>query len=235
MRKTCAGPPAQSGCHRVQGPSSPVDEAHATTLESAAECAVLGIEALNALGTGIAILDLRAQILLANATAARILAQACLFRTSSPLSVSLHDTRSNEAFRKAIVAAGLGTSAALQLRDRRATAIVSAILLPLPLPRSRDYARRRSPVVLLAMNELIRSEEIPHRWLAQMFGLTRAEASITSWLVSGRSIDEYAQYRGISLETVRSQLKTVLSKTGMSRQAQLVAALARLPVDCTSG
>ncbi len=217
----------------MQGPSSPVDEAHATSLESAAECAVLGIEALNALGTGIAILDLRAQILLANATAARILAQACIFRTSSPLSVSLHDTRSNEAFRKAIVTAGLGTSAALQLRDRRATAIVSAILLP--LPRSRDSARRRSPVVLLAMNELIRSEEIPHGWLAQMFGLTRAEASITSWLVSGRAIDEYAQYRGISLETARSQLKTVLSKTGMSRQAQLVAALARLPVDCTSG
>jgi DNA-binding CsgD family transcriptional regulator len=217
----------------VQGHSSPFDEAHTTTLESAAECAVLGIEALNALGTGIAILDARAQILLANATAARILAHGCIFRTSSPLSVSLHDARSNEAFRKALSAAGLGTSAALQLRDRRATAVVSAILLP--LPRSPDYARRRSPMVLLAMNELIRSEEIPHRWLAQMFGLTRAESSITSWLVSGRSIDEYAQYRGISLETARSQLKTVLSKTGMSRQAQLVAALARLPVDCTSG
>lgn len=216
----------------MQGQASPVDEAHATTLESAAECALLGIEAMNALGTGIAILDLRAQILLANATAARILAQGCVFRTSSPLSVSLQDARSNEAFRKALVAAGLGTSAALQLRDRRATAVVSAILLP--LPRSPDCTRRRTPVVLLAMNELMRSQEIPHRWLAQMFGLTRAEASIASWLVSGRSIDEYAQYRGISLETARSQLKTVLSKTGMSRQAQLVAVLARLPVDCTS-
>jgi DNA-binding CsgD family transcriptional regulator len=39
----------------------------------------------------------------------------------------------------------------------------------------------------------------------------------------------------VSLETARSQLKAVLSKTGMSRQAQLVAALARLPVEYAPG
>ena len=48
------------------------------------------------------------------------------------------------------------------------------------------------------------------------------------------TIDAYAQHRGVSLETARSQLKAVLAKTGMSRQAQLVATLSRLPIEHAS-
>ena len=192
----------------------------------------IGIDALNALSTGIALLDAHAQVLLANATAGRLFRMRAVFKSSPPLPLALCNARSTETLRKAITDAGQSSSAALQLHDGEARAVISAVVLP--LPASPEWNRHGQPVVLLAMNELTRSQAIPDRWLFQLFGLTRAEASVTNWLVLGRTIDQYAQHRGVSLETVRSQLKAVLSKTGMSRQAQLVATLSRLPIEHAS-
>lgn len=208
---------------------SAFDEARDNVTQAIVDAASIGIETLNTLSSGIAILDMQGHVLFANATAARLVRQRTIFKTSAPRPLALCHAGSNDALRKAIQCACRSSSVALQLRDSEASAVISAVVLP--LPSAKPWSRWQRPRVLLAMNELIRSQAIPHRWLSQMFGLTHAEASVTNWLVSGRSIDEYAQHRGVSLETARSQLKAVLSKTGMSRQAQLVAALARLPVD----
>ena len=199
------------------------------TIADPAWTASLGIEAMNALSTGIALLDQRAYMLFANATAERLHKQRGVFKAATPLTLTLCDPESNETLRTAIAGACLGTSAALQLRDSNANPVISAVVLPLSSSQWTTSSKR--PVVLLAMNELTRSRSIPDRWLSQLFGLTPTESSVTNWLVAGRSIDEYAQHRGVSLATVRSQLKAVLSKTGMSRQAQLVAALSRLPIE----
>jgi DNA-binding CsgD family transcriptional regulator len=209
--------------------SSVGDELPHSAAQPVADAASISAEVLNALSTGIAVLDMRGHVVFANATAARLIRRPTVFKSSAPLPLMLCHAESNDALRKAILCACASSSVALQLRDAEGGAVISAVALPLPPSTSSSHWQK--PVVLLAMNELIRSEAIPHRWLSQMFGLTRTEASVTNWLVSGRSIDEYAQHRGVSLETARSQLKTVLSKTGMSRQAQLVAALARLPVE----
>jgi DNA-binding CsgD family transcriptional regulator len=205
------------------------DEAATIVAQALCDAHAIGVEAMNAFGTGIAILDTRAYVLLANTTAEQLVRQPTMFKAPPPLPLALRHADSNHALRKAVASAFERASTALQLRDVQGRSVINAVVLPLPASSQRSYGQR--PTVLLAMNELVRSQAIPDRWLSQMFGLTRAEALVANWLVSGRSIDEYAQHRGISLETARSQLKTVLSKTGMSRQAQLVAALARLPVE----
>ena len=226
---------ARSGCNSVEPHNSAHGQPADYGVETIADAALIGAEALNALSTGVAILDVRANVLLANATAKRLFRQTALFRCTPPLALALSHVESNEALRNAIADAcgNASASAALQLRDAQARAVVNAVVLPLPDASGWSGAWTRR-VVLLAMSELMRSHAIPDHWLSQMFGLTRTEASIANWLVSGRSIDEYTQHRGVSLETARSQLKAVLSKTGMSRQAQLVAALARLPVEYAS-
>lgn len=201
------------------------------TIVDPAWTASLGIAAMDALSTGIVLLDRRALVLFANATAERLYKRDAIFKASSPLPLTLRDPDSNETLRRAISGACEGVSAALQMRDDDANPVISAVVLPLHW--SHETTSRR-PVVLLAMNELTRFRSIPYRWLSQMFGLTPTESSVTNWLVAGRTIDEYAQHRGVSLATVRSQLKAVLSKTGMSRQAQLVAALSRLPIEHVS-
>ena len=61
--------------------------------------------------------------------------------------------------------------------------------------------------------------------LASLYGLTPAEAELASLLSAGHSIEEAAEIRGVTLNTARSQMKRVFSKTGVNRQADLVRLL----------
>lgn len=61
--------------------------------------------------------------------------------------------------------------------------------------------------------------------LRVLFDLSPAEARIASQLTDGRSIEQIALSSGLSLNTIRTQLKSVFSKTGVQRQAELVSLL----------
>lgn len=65
------------------------------------------------------------------------------------------------------------------------------------------------------------------RLLRQVFGLTGAEAEIAAAVSSGRELDDISHTRGVSLGTLRNQLKTIYAKTGTRRQTELVALLLR--------
>jgi len=192
----------------------------------------LAVDTLNLLGTGIALLDRLGRAVFANSAGARMLESCAIIKPHAHVPLGLANPRSNAELRRAIIDAVDGSSTGLCVRDYGGSVILSAVVVPLPLPMP-WVGGRRPPAVLLAMYELAHPRGIPNRWLSQMFGLTGAEAAVTNWLISGRTIDAYARCRGISLETARSQLKAVLSKTGMSRQAQLVAALSRLAVEAS--
>ncbi len=58
--------------------------------------------------------------------------------------------------------------------------------------------------------------------LQQCYDLSPAEAKLAAALLQGQTPNEYAQTRGISLNTVKSQLKQVLAKTGTHRQSELI-------------
>jgi DNA-binding CsgD family transcriptional regulator len=63
--------------------------------------------------------------------------------------------------------------------------------------------------------------------LRELFSLTPAEARVAGKLVVGRSVEEIASEAGISIETVRTQIKRVLSKTGTDRQGKLISLILR--------
>jgi DNA-binding CsgD family transcriptional regulator/PAS domain-containing protein len=58
--------------------------------------------------------------------------------------------------------------------------------------------------------------------LQDLLDLTPAEARLTSALVSGKTIRQFAEEAEVTLNTARTHLKSVFSKTGVSRQADLV-------------
>ena len=58
--------------------------------------------------------------------------------------------------------------------------------------------------------------------LRHLYDLTRAEADLTWLLADGLSLEEAAEKRGVTLNTARSQLKRVFTKTGARRQSELV-------------
>ena len=64
--------------------------------------------------------------------------------------------------------------------------------------------------------------------LRSVFRLTEAEARLAAQLAFGNSLETVADQFGIAKETARSQLKSIFAKTGVHRQAELVAVLAKL-------
>jgi DNA-binding CsgD family transcriptional regulator len=60
------------------------------------------------------------------------------------------------------------------------------------------------------------------RRLEIMYEMTAAEAQLTEALVNGKSLQEFADSRRVSMNTVRTQLKSASAKTGARRQADLV-------------
>lgn len=69
----------------------------------------------------------------------------------------------------------------------------------------------------------------PMSTLAALFALTPAEAHLALALAEGRHLEEVANERGVTRETVRSQLKAAFAKTGTHNQVGLVRLMLSVP------
>jgi DNA-binding CsgD family transcriptional regulator len=67
----------------------------------------------------------------------------------------------------------------------------------------------------------------PIEALKALYGLTEAEARLTSGLLHGARLEDYAARAGISMNTARTHLKSVFAKTDTDRQAELMRLLSR--------
>jgi len=85
-----------------------------------------------------------------------------------------------------------------------------------------DAQGEEDGLVLLAVTRVGDAAAVtPNAWV-RLLGVTLAEASLVATLASGGTIEQHALLRGITTGTVRCQLKQVLAKTGLHRQADLV-------------
>ncbi|HMO49279.1 MAG TPA: LuxR C-terminal-related transcriptional regulator [Rubrivivax sp.] len=65
--------------------------------------------------------------------------------------------------------------------------------------------------------------------VAAMYDLTPAEAKVAVAVAEGAEVSEIARSHGVAVATVRSQLHAVFAKMGISRQSEVVGALASIP------
>jgi PAS domain S-box-containing protein len=79
------------------------------------------------------------------------------------------------------------------------------------------------PPVVIAVNREEAGADIAPALLIQTFRLTPAEARLVAELVTGKGLPELAVEFGLSVSTLRNQLKSVFRKTGTSRQSELVS------------
>jgi DNA-binding CsgD family transcriptional regulator len=63
--------------------------------------------------------------------------------------------------------------------------------------------------------------------LMAYFGLSGAETTVVGELIKGSSTSEIARKRGVSVVTIRNQLKSAQSKMGVTRQSELVSLVLR--------
>ncbi len=91
------------------------------------------------------------------------------------------------------------------------------------------------PTAILFITDPKSPQEAPAELLQRLFGLTPGEGRLLEKLVAGMSLDDIAAAHSVSIHTVRSQLKAVLSKTGASRQSELIKRVMDSPVWLQSG
>jgi len=99
------------------------------------------------------------------------------------------------------------------------------VVLVLPFHDDGPVERSRALVLLRSGKGM---SEILVNSLRQFFRLSPAEASIAVALGTGIDLNELAHQRGVKLNTLRSQVASIMAKTGTRRQAQLVALVARI-------
>lgn len=95
-----------------------------------------------------------------------------------------------------------------------------------PLP-SRSYSLGFQPRVLVTLRGMKPRDAGLALHLKSVFGLSPAEAEIALRLADGDDRAAIAADRGASLETVRSQIRSLFAKMGVSRTAELTARLNR--------
>lgn len=99
-------------------------------------------------------------------------------------------------------------------------------VMPVPLIAGLIHAEERLGLVWLSVGEL--ENAAPVRSLALLFKLTRAEEQLLAELARGAALREAATLLGVSIHTVRNQLKSILAKTGRRSQVQLLTLVTRM-------
>lgn len=97
------------------------------------------------------------------------------------------------------------------------------LLLLMPVP---GLGLAQCAVAVLVVDSEARPEVDP-AVLRELFWLTPAEARVTGKLGGGKSAQEIAEEMGVCLETVRTHIRRVLSKTATARQGELISLVLR--------
>lgn len=95
-------------------------------------------------------------------------------------------------------------------------------LLVRPFRGPSDYHSDTRPVILVYLTDAAAHRLAPRELVAQLFGLTPAEAGLATLLADGLSLVEAAERMYVSEGSARSYCKRVFAKTGVNRQAELV-------------
>jgi DNA-binding CsgD family transcriptional regulator/PAS domain-containing protein len=181
-------------------------------------------QVLDRLSSGIVVLDRSARVLFANRAASAMAADG------GPL--GLRNARLSTAF-----PADAQRLDALVAAATRGDAIISTMSLPHPHDgrllmvqitslRSRDLDRLgdlglRDAAAMVIIRDPAQPLDIPLAWIMDAYGLTPAEARVALASASGLSISEAAHRLNISPNTVKTHLRRVFSKTGITRATEL--------------
>ncbi len=118
----------------------------------------------------------------------------------------------------------LSTSPIVVRREQRRPIVVR--ITPIPGAARSPFLGARALVTLC---ELGPKPAPDPEMLSAIFGLTRAESRLASFMAAGLSLQQAARELQVSLATVRNQLKAVFAKTGTHRQGELVTLISSLP------
>ncbi|MBR1156424.1 helix-turn-helix transcriptional regulator [Bradyrhizobium sp. JYMT SZCCT0428] len=183
------------------------------------------LEAFEMSGTAVVLINRHGHVFKANAQAERLLVDDVTIVKGQ---LTAKDIRATTALNRALhnllwrPTAGLSAPVALPRATGR-----PLLAYPARLSNSTANALADCQAMVILIDPDSRSPT-PETNLRTVFRLTQAEARLATQLARGESLENVADQFGIGKETARSQLKSIFAKTGVHRQAELVAVLAKL-------
>lgn len=193
--------------------------------------------AFNAMPTAAVVVDAALRIVRANAAAETVAARTTggvRFVRDGQATRLAAETRTDttalaERVRQVAVHGGDGGFVRLRRTAAAASATgdLAALVSPLPARLAATDASglgRRPGRALVMLRDPLGTVPTPPKLLIEMYGLSRHEAEVAAAAATGETAEAIAAVRGVSTNTVRSQLRQVLAKTG----ADNLRGLARL-------
>ncbi len=178
-------------------------------------------EMLAALGLPALVVNEQGKVLTANSLVEG-LAEFVLWRAQDR--VALLDRSADQLLRDAMAAieAPQGGVRSFPVRHLESGRAMVAHVIPIRLSARDIFLRCAAAVVLTPVTA---PQAAPVELVQSLFDLTPAEAQVARGLAAGETVDSLAGARDVSANTIRTQVRGVLEKTGCNRQAELVALL----------
>lgn len=207
----------------------------ARRLRGAHAVAEAGLAALESVAHAAYLVERSGRILHMNGAGAALAAgQDGLLATAAGLAGST-PTASLALSRAVLQAAGAGgqPGRSAGLRLPRPSGLPDLLAITQPVGSASGFAQLDPRTVLVVVSDPARlageaQGGLPDR-LRSLYGLTAAEAQVALDLLAGREVAEIARLRRRSIATIRTHVARLLTKTGTSRQAELLRLLLRIP------
>ncbi|NMN56397.1 PAS domain-containing protein [Xanthobacter sp. SG618] len=190
------------------------------------EAVALTRAALDALPVGVSIVDAGLKIRFINDLARKYLAgpNSGLFSlrsgpyTGSGVYMAAMSREEAVVLRRLVASATSGGSGGGMRVTSPNGAIVALMVAPAPQRLADDVSGsqaggNRESLALIILRPLNRKAVPQADMLCEMFGFSRAEAEVALALTGGASAEDVARGRGVSLMTVRSQIRSILGKS----------------------
>jgi len=190
--------------------------------------ASLGLAALDTLNQCIAVVDAQCRIDHTNAAMDRLLSVAGALRIRHS-QLGCADSAAHEKLRNLVASAcaSLRRAGAMALSESMQRLAVTV----LPLQAYHAWAApRQVPMALVVAVVPGGAEGMNQAVVADMLGLSPAEARLALLLASGKTVKDFAVIQGCTWNTARAHLANLLGKSGCRRQAELVQLLQALQV-----
>jgi DNA-binding CsgD family transcriptional regulator len=202
-------------------------------LDISARQAAIAPEIVEALDLGVILVNADRRVLQANRIAEAVLARRQWLtvvdgrlRTIHHGSLGLLSWRIAEAARTG-TGGGLDPGTVLRLRASGGDALP---ILIAPFRVANGAWGTRQPTAALLFRDPDNTALPKASQIAAVYGLSPAEGRLVALLVTGKSLTEAARCAGISLNTAKTQLKSVFARTDFTRQTDLVAEIRANPL-----
>lgn len=190
-------------------------------------------ELLQRLHVGVVLVDAESNVVFTNAQAEALLRQETVLQMSAN-KLQLKNSADNRSLQKLIYDASYSdvcTGGSLSLKQAAMDKTLNVTVVPINRDIKSDFTFgtvQATAAVFIASTEQTRS--ISEALLAQLYGMSPAEARLAAALANGESLEQIAEQFELSKNTLRSQLKACFHKTGTRRQAELVRLILCDPV-----